>query len=85
MRVKDTADVPMVLVGNKVDLGSCQNSIRSFQMYSNLIEIFGLPEDERVVSKDQGQHLARQFNCAFMEASAKLKVNVPEVSAITSV
>jgi GTPase SAR1 family protein len=23
MRVKDTADVPMVLVGNKVDLGSC--------------------------------------------------------------
>jgi GTPase SAR1 family protein len=37
-------------------------------------------EDERVVSKDQGQSLARQFNCTFMEASAKLKVNVPEVS-----
>ena len=57
MRVKDTSEVPMVLVGNKVDL-----------------------EDERVVSKDQGQSLARQFNCTFMEASAKLKVNVPEVS-----
>ena len=36
-------------------------------------------EDERVVSKDQGQQLAKQFNCAFMEASAKAKVNVPEI------
>ena len=36
-------------------------------------------EDERVVSKDQGQHLAKQFNCAFMEASAKVKINVPEI------
>lgn len=56
LRVKDSLDVPMVLVGNKCDL-----------------------EDERVVSKDQGQTLARQFNCTFMEASAKVKVNVPEI------
>ncbi len=56
VRIKDTPDVPMILVGNKCDL-----------------------EDERVVSKDQGQHLAKQFNCAFMEASAKLKINVPEI------
>ena len=56
VRVKDTHDVPMILVGNKCDL-----------------------EDERVVSKDQGQNLARQFNCAFMEASAKHKINVAEV------
>lgn len=56
IRVKDTPDVPMILVGNKCDL-----------------------EDERVVSKDQGQHLAKQFNCAFMEASAKIKINVPEI------
>lgn len=56
LRIKDSLDVPMVLVGNKCDL-----------------------EDERVVSKDQGQVLARQFNCTFMEASAKLKVNVPEI------
>ncbi len=57
LRVKDSHDVPMVLVGNKCDL-----------------------EDERVVSKDQGQSLAKQFNCAFMESSAKLKVNVIEVN-----
>ena len=56
VRVKDSPDVPMILVGNKCDL-----------------------EDERVVSKDQGQHLARQFNCTFMEASAKVKINIPEI------
>ena len=37
-------------------------------------------EDERVVSKEQGHSLARQLNCTFMEASAKTKLNVPEVS-----
>lgn len=56
VRVKDTSDVPMILVGNKCDL-----------------------DDERVVSKDQGQQLAKNFNCAFMEASAKNKINVPEI------
>lgn len=57
LRVKDTDDVPMVLVGNKCDL-----------------------EDERVVGKDQGVNLARQYNCAFMETSAKAKINVYDVS-----
>ena len=81
LRVKDSHDVPMVLVGNKCDLGIIIIVLyRIFQtrlyIYFNLkIKI----EDERVVSKDQGQTLARQFNCTFMEASAKLKVNVPEV------
>lgn len=37
-------------------------------------------EDERVVGKDQGQNLARQWSCVFMETSAKAKVNVGEVS-----
>ncbi|XP_063992526.1 ras-related protein Rap1 [Diachasmimorpha longicaudata] len=56
LRVKDTDDVPMVLVGNKCDL-----------------------EDERVVGKDQGVNLARLFSCAFMETSAKAKINVYDV------
>ena len=56
LRVKDTDDVPMILVGNKCDL-----------------------EDERVVGKDHGMTLARQFNSAFLEASAKSKVNVNEI------
>lgn len=37
-------------------------------------------EEERVVGKDQGVSLARQFNCAFMETSAKAKINVHDVS-----
>ncbi|CAK5089249.1 unnamed protein product [Meloidogyne enterolobii] len=56
LRVKDTNDVPMILVGNKCDL-----------------------EDERVVGKEQGINLARQFNSAFTETSAKQKINVHEV------
>ena len=40
-------------------------------------------EDERVVGKDQGSNLARQFNCAFLETSAKSKINVNEVSFST--
>ncbi|XP_057296330.1 ras-related protein Rap-1 isoform X2 [Hydractinia symbiolongicarpus] len=57
LKVKDTNDVPMVLVGNKCDL-----------------------EDERVVGKDQGQNLAKQFeNCTFLETSAKQKINVSEI------
>ena len=41
-------------------------------------------EDERVVGKDQGSNLARQFNCAFLETSAKSKINVNEVRNATS-
>jgi small GTP-binding protein len=37
-------------------------------------------EDERVVGKDQGLNLARQWNnITFMESSAKAKINVSEV------
>lgn len=36
-------------------------------------------EAERVVSKKQGANLARLFNCAFMETSAKANINVNDV------
>lgn len=36
-------------------------------------------EAERVVGKEQGSNLARHFNCAFMETSAKAKIHVNEV------
>ncbi|XP_068621807.1 ras-related protein Rap1 [Battus philenor] len=36
-------------------------------------------EAERVVGKQQGSNLANHFNCAFMETSAKAKVNVNDV------
>nr|XP_037854292.1 ras-related protein Rap-1b-like [Chlorocebus sabaeus] len=57
LQVKDTDDVPVILVGNKDDL-----------------------EDERVVGKEQGQNLARQWNnCAFLDSSTKSKINVNEI------
>jgi len=56
LRVKDTEDVPMILVGNKCDL-----------------------EDERVVGKDQGYNLSKNFQCAYLESSAKAKINVNEI------
>ncbi|VDO08042.1 unnamed protein product [Rodentolepis nana] len=59
LRVKDTPEVPLVLVGNKCDL-----------------------DNERVVGREQGQHLARKWKCTFIETSAKAKVNVNEVSRI---
>ncbi|CAF0743807.1 unnamed protein product [Adineta steineri] len=36
-------------------------------------------EDERVVGKQNGEGLARSFSCTFLEASAKLQVNVNEI------
>jgi len=38
-------------------------------------------EGERGVGKDQGVSLARQFNCSFLETSAKAKINVVDVSS----
>ncbi|KAG8331644.1 Ras- protein Rap-1A [Homalodisca vitripennis] len=38
-------------------------------------------EEERVVGKEQGINLARTFNCAFMETSAKAKINVNDKAA----
>ena len=37
-------------------------------------------EDERVVGKDQGQNLSRQWACTFLETSAKARINVGDVS-----
>lgn len=36
-------------------------------------------EEERVVQKDHGIGLSRQFNCAFMESSAKAKIHVNDI------
>eukprot|EP01111_Echinosteliopsis_oligospora_P001004 TRINITY_DN1127_c0_g1_i1.p1 TRINITY_DN1127_c0_g1~~TRINITY_DN1127_c0_g1_i1.p1 ORF type:complete len:187 (-),score=32.41 TRINITY_DN1127_c0_g1_i1:118-678(-) len=35
--------------------------------------------EQRAVTEQQGQDLARSFRCAFVEASAKLKINVEEI------
>lgn len=37
-------------------------------------------DDQRVISKDQGQALAIEFNCSFIESSAKLNYNIADVN-----
>jgi GTPase KRas protein len=54
-RVKDRDYLPMVLMGNKVDL-----------------------EEDRQVSRDEGIEFAKLHGCAFLECSAKTRVNVDE-------
>lgn len=58
IRVKRYERVPMILVGNKVDL-----------------------EGEREVSAGEGKALADEWNCPFMETSAKNKGSVDELFA----
>jgi GTPase SAR1 family protein len=36
-------------------------------------------EDQRVVTKEQGQDMARRFNCLFIEASVKLNINIDRI------
>jgi len=35
--------------------------------------------DQRVITTDQGQDLAKKFGCAFMEASAKTRLNTDQI------
>uniref|UniRef100_T1IN97 small monomeric GTPase n=1 Tax=Strigamia maritima TaxID=126957 RepID=T1IN97_STRMM len=58
VRVKGTDRVPILLVGNKVDL-----------------------DHQREVTTTEGTNLAQQWNCSFLEASAKNRCNVNEVFA----
>jgi len=36
-------------------------------------------QDQRVITTDQGEDLARKFSCAFLEASAKTRINVDQI------
>jgi len=55
-RVKDSDNVPIVLVGNKCDL-----------------------PDQRVITTEQGEELAKKWNAAFVETSALTGLNVDKV------
>merc|ERR1711862_76464 len=36
-------------------------------------------QDQRVITTEQGEGLARKFNCVFLESSAKTKLNVEQI------
>lgn len=56
LRVKDSEDVPIMLVGNKKDLS-----------------------DQRVVSSSSAQDMARNWNCRYLECSAKTRDGVETI------
>eukprot|EP01129_Flabellula_baltica_P003413 TRINITY_DN1317_c0_g1_i4.p1 TRINITY_DN1317_c0_g1~~TRINITY_DN1317_c0_g1_i4.p1 ORF type:complete len:193 (+),score=30.26 TRINITY_DN1317_c0_g1_i4:116-694(+) len=55
-RIKDTDDVPIVLVGNKCDLN----------------------DQYRLITREDGEMMAKAFRVPFFEASAKTRENVEE-------
>lgn len=83
LRVKDTDDVPMILVGNKCDLEE-ERVVGKDQVRSLLFEFccsIRCSTRRLIIVALQGPNLARSFNnCAFLESSAKAKINVNEVS-----
>ena len=93
LSVKESEEIPpMVLVGNKCDLeevrgGAVRRAAGRWAAGGDLIEPVTILHrrsatrwvQERVVQKAQGQALAKKFNnCAFLETSAKMRINVDE-------
>jgi GTPase KRas protein len=72
LRVKDSEEVPFVLVGNKVctrrrDKGEVANYCLQCDL-----------ESHREVPKEKGMELANKLKCKFLESSAKDRINVTE-------
>lgn len=73
LRVKDRDYFPIIIVGNKCDLDMERQVSRQ--------GMFGLRPTVRTEPINnhatvEGEDLARQFNCAFIETSAKSRINV---------
>lgn len=71
LRVKDKDYFPMIVVGNKCDL----DGERQVSTQGTLI--FTLhTKHATLTDSSEGQNLARQFGCKFIETSAKSRINV---------
>ena len=75
LRVKDKDYFPIIIVGNKCDLDMERQVSRQGMLWPNPtaeIAMNGLT----LLDYIEGEDLARQFNCAFIETSAKSRINV---------
>ncbi|KAL8796173.1 MAG: hypothetical protein Q9195_001506 [Heterodermia aff. obscurata] len=75
LRVKDKDYFPIIIVGNKCDLDMERQVSRQGMLQPNSaskIAMTGLI----FLDHTEGEDLARQFNCAFIETSAKSRINV---------
>lgn len=67
--------IPIIIVGNKADLGKENNN-----NVTNSMIIIIIPADSaRQVPSSEGQDFARKLGCQFLETSAKTRQGVEEV------
>ena len=75
LRVKDKDYFPIIIVGNKCDLDMERQVSRQGMLWSNHAPEIVMA-DLTFLDYTEGEDLARQFNCAFIETSAKSRINV---------
>lgn len=77
LRVKDKDYFPMIVVGNKADLEGEREVSTEGSLHSHLrIDVpFSSPQ---LTQQTEGQQLAKQFGCKFVETSAKSRKNVDQ-------
>ncbi len=82
LRVKDKDYFPIIIVGNKCDLDAERQVSRKGRLPAHLIPLMTttspiLDHSELTChSITEGEDLARSFGCAFIETSAKSRINV---------
>lgn len=76
LRVKDKVFVPVVVVGNKLDLEPIRKVGKNGSFVSSSSSLFS---DSFLTSETiEGGDLARHFGCKFLETSAKNCINIDE-------
>ena len=77
LRVKDKDYFPIIIVGNKCDLDMERQVSRQGVCFYALHSSQKLPGPRLMHRPNtEGEDLARQFGCAFIETSAKSRINV---------
>jgi GTPase KRas protein len=76
LRVKDKDYFPMIVVGNKCDLDGERQVSTQGMFGSHLLDRQFRYRAMLTASAPEGQNLARQFGCKFIETSAKSRINV---------
>jgi GTPase SAR1 family protein len=70
---KNSEKVPMVLVGNKKDLGISDIFLSNSLLRLNLLEA------KREVPIEKARAVSKEWGCDFIEASAKTDTNIREI------
>jgi len=72
--ISSFAEIPRIIALLKKRQKHSENPL-PLLLVANKVDL----EDKRVVSREEGEELATQYRCPYMETSAKTRVNVPEM------